>query len=186
MQDTLAPQAKMGGGGARSNPIKQTFKQEVRDFEFDRPQPREDWGESMFSELESDFERYMNGEWVSWPSTNCVGGRYIPESLYMELEFKDGSYYGYFNVGREEAESMYHATSHGGWVWDNLRIRGTKLGYRKEYQWLSAPSAIQRKWDATPESAAAHGNEAKQQTMRALRDEMFTFNPKGVKGQFGR
>ena len=185
MQETLAPKVKQLGGGA-SNPIKRSFKQEAIQFEFGNERPaREDWGESMFEELESDFERYMHGEWVSWPSTNCVGGRYFPETLYMELEFKDGTFYGYFNIGPEEAASMYHATSHGVWVWDSLRIRGTKLGYRKEYQWLSAPSAIERKWDANPITAAEHGQEAKRQTVQALRDEMFTFTPNSVKGAFG-
>jgi len=183
MKEALAPKPKFGGG--EGNPIKQSFRREVTEFEFGNQQPAQsDWGAEMFDELESEFDRYMKGEWVSWPSTNCVGGRYIADQLYMELEFKDGSYYGYFNITPEEAASMYRATSHGGWVWDNLRIRGTKLGYRKEYVWLSAPSAIQRKWDRDPITAAEHGLEARRQTHEALRNEMF--GSWSIKGQFSR
>lgn len=115
-----------------------------------------------------DFDRFMTGEWVEWESSNCMAGVYYPESLYMELRFRDGTYYGYFNVSSTEAAAMYNAPSHGKWVWDHLRIRGTKLGFRKEYVWMSAPSQIQRKWDDSSESAIAHGQEAQRQTTEAL------------------
>lgn len=127
----------------------------------------------------SEFERFMSGEWVGFTSSNVEAGVYFPESLRLELQFRDGTYYAYFSVGSEEAASLYRAPSKGKWVWDNLRIRGTKLGFRKPYVWLSAPSAKQRMWDESPERAAAHGREAERQTRKALKN-----NPEALKGAF--
>lgn len=127
-----------------------------------------------------EFGRFMNGEWVGFSSSNVEAGVYYPDSMRLELQFRDGTYYAYYSVSAEEASSLYRAPSKGIWVWDVLRIRGTKLGFRKPYAWLSAPSAKQRAWDESPERAAAHGREAERQTREALKD-----NPEALKGAFG-
>ena len=129
---------------------------------------------------QSEFERFMNGEWVGFVSSNVEAGVYYPDSLRLELQFHDGTYYAYYSVGADEAASLFRAPSKGGWVWDVLRIRGTKLGFRKPYVWLSAPSAKQRLWDESTERATAHGAEAERQTREALAD-----NPEALKGAFG-
>lgn len=117
---------------------------------------------------EDAFDQFMNFVWTSWPSSNCVAGRYDERSLYLELEFhpegQEPSIYAYFSVSPQEAASMYRAESHGKWVWDALRIRGTRLGFRRSYVYLSAASSQSRVWDETRESAVAHGEEAERQT----------------------
>lgn len=47
-----------------------------------------------------------------------------------------GPLYRYDEVFADEARALYRArnTSAGGWVWDNLRIRGTVAGHKKTYR----------------------------------------------------
>jgi len=45
-----------------------------------------------------------------------------------------GSLYRYRNVTPEEFLSLYAASSKGDWVWDNLRVRGTWSGHKKDYE----------------------------------------------------
>jgi hypothetical protein len=44
-----------------------------------------------------------------------------------------GSLYGYRGVTPEEFLRFLDAPSKGGWVWDNLRVRGTASGHKKDY-----------------------------------------------------
>lgn len=67
-------------------------------------------------------------------STNVRGATYFQESNQMLVEFKGGSAYVYSNVSEQEAINFAQAASKGAWVWDNLRIRGTKYGHRKPYR----------------------------------------------------
>ncbi len=48
-------------------------------------------------------------------------------------ENKGESIYGYEPVGLQMARSFFHTSSKGKWVWDNLRIRGTKYGHKVNY-----------------------------------------------------
>lgn len=122
------------------------------------------------SDYKSPLDRFLEGEWVAnFFSSNVAGFSWREADSILIVQYKDGSIYQYEQVHMEEAVSMFQTQSKGGWVWDNLRIRGTKLGYRKPYYFLSgvSPDAI-RKWEETHAQAAAHGLEAERQTQEVL------------------
>jgi hypothetical protein len=66
-----------------------------------------------------------------------------------------GSLYVYHGCSPEEFVRLYDAASKGTWIWDNLRIRGTQSGHRKEYS-LAAISGgyVPRKATMTGEGEA--------------------------------
>lgn len=97
-------------------------------------------------------------------SSNVAHIQYkIDESL-LVVRFKDGAVYGYKPIFPQEAKSLFESRSKGTWVWDNLRVRGTRLGHRKDYFLLVEGHAGQRKWNRSEETAAAHGAEASLQS----------------------
>lgn len=66
-------------------------------------------------------------------SSNVVMSVYYAEEKKMLVEYKGGASYLYSNVDEREAISFVQAQSKGGWIWSNLRIRGTKYGHKKPY-----------------------------------------------------
>lgn len=101
------------------------------------------------------------GEGVDTPqSSNVAHIQYRIQDDLLVIRFKDGSTYGYEPIFPQEAASLFKSASKGTWVWDNLRIRKTKLGHKKHYYLITGD----RKWDATRESARAHGQEALRQS----------------------
>ncbi len=104
--------------------------------------------------------RFINmGEVKSFQSSNVHSAFYEQRNQALFVQFLAGSLYRYENVNTGEAESMYRSVSAGTWVWDNLRIRGTKLGHRKDYQMVFS-GAQERRWEETPERARAHAERA--------------------------
>lgn len=67
-------------------------------------------------------------------STNVEAAQYDHEKNILIITFKEGSQYAYSNVSLQEAVGFAQSASKGGWVWNNLRIRGTKHGHRKPYR----------------------------------------------------
>jgi len=70
-------------------------------------------------------------------STNVQMMQYFIEDQSLLVEFRDGTAYKYENVTEDEAIQAAKAPSKGFFVWDNLRIRGTKLGHKKPYKKVS-------------------------------------------------
>lgn len=66
-------------------------------------------------------------------SSNVVMAVYYSDAKKMLVEYKGGASYLYSSVDEREAISFVQAQSKGGWVWDFLRIRGTKYGHKKPY-----------------------------------------------------
>ncbi len=66
-------------------------------------------------------------------STNVKQARYYPHRQKMMIEYHNGSAYLYDGVSVDEAISFANAQSKGGWVWDHLRIRGSRTGHKKSY-----------------------------------------------------
>lgn len=76
----------------------------------------------------------LRGAWMDCSrSSNVDLAQYDWEANVLYIEFKGGAVYAYDNVSFNEAVSFANAPSYGKWVWDHLRIRGTKLGHRKPY-----------------------------------------------------
>lgn len=132
--------------------------------------------------------RYLHlQEWEASPqSSNVAGFRYLLDDGALEVEFKDGSFYQYRPVSEVEALSLYRAGSKGTWIWDNLRIRGTALGHRKDYVWLGGPSRAQRKWDTSDERRAAHDAQRARESEAKLLEPTTRRARRKPKGNTGR
>lgn len=78
-------------------------------------------------------------EFVHWgkklfvTSSNVQAAQYDQSELTLLVWFLDGSLYQYSGVTPHEAISFATAPSKGLWVWQTLRISGTKDGHRKPY-----------------------------------------------------
>lgn len=97
------------------------------------------------------------GEWLPVQSSNVAAAQYDGETEQLTVEFKDGSLYQYQQISRAEARSFAMAGSKGGWVWDQLRLRGTVNGYQKPFVFLSGPSKARRGWMKTRQTRKRHG-----------------------------
>lgn len=71
-------------------------------------------------------------------SSNVGAVQYFKEDQKLMVEFLPGANgkpgrYLYSNVTEDDAISFARAGSKGKWVWDNLRVRGSKTAHRKPY-----------------------------------------------------
>jgi len=78
------------------------------------------------------------GQWVPVESSNVAAARYIYGEQKLEVEYlgKNGepsTFYHYWPVTPDEVEAFGLAPSHGKWIWDHVRVRGTKYDHQKDY-----------------------------------------------------
>lgn len=66
-------------------------------------------------------------------SSNVRLVQYFAESSQMLVEYGNGHSYLYEDVTYDEAQAFVTAPSKGEWVWDVLRVRGSKTAHRKRY-----------------------------------------------------
>jgi hypothetical protein len=66
-------------------------------------------------------------------SSNVAMMQYHKDAQKLLVEFLNGSAYLYSNVSEQEAIQAAKQPSKGGFVWDSLRVRGTKKGHKKPY-----------------------------------------------------
>lgn len=66
-------------------------------------------------------------------SSNVAMAQFYPEENKMMIEYLSGGAYLYDNVTRGEAISFAQAQSKGIWVWDFLRVRGSKIAHKKPF-----------------------------------------------------
>ncbi len=88
------------------------------------------WQQLTGNEVE-DF--VYHGQKFPVHSTNVSYAVYYLDKQAMEVEFLDGSAYLYEDVTEDEAIGFAKAQSKGGWVWDNLRVRGSRTQHRKKH-----------------------------------------------------
>lgn len=112
-------------------------------------------GGGLSSDQLDDFLHF--GEWLPVQSSNVAAAQYDGETEQMTVEFDDGSFYQYQQVSRQEARAFAQAGSKGIWVWDHLRIRGTRDGHKKPFVFLSGPSRARRGWMKTRQTRKRHG-----------------------------
>ena len=132
-----------------------------------RPEPV-DAGVYYFGGREmTEAERWAHGgDWHEVDSSNVSRIAYnkLDGSLYVEFTNwlpgqpigyigGRGSVYRYHPVSISEAVDFYNSTSAGVWVWDELRIRGTWTGHKKDYALLSRPD------EYLPRAAMMYGGE---------------------------
>ncbi len=109
--------------------------------------------------------RFVNlGERMDTPqSSNVAGAQYDRADSRLFVWYLDGSLYRYESVTVDEAYSFARSSSKGGWCWDNLRVRKTKYGARKEYMLIAAGEGG-RAWEATSQTAADHSRRVAQES----------------------
>lgn len=73
------------------------------------------------------------GNMIFVNSSNVAGVQYFPEVEKMMVEFIGGGAYLYSNISLAEARSFLQAQSKGGWVWDYLRVRGSRTAHKKPW-----------------------------------------------------
>ena len=69
---------------------------------------------------------FLDGELVFVRSSNVVAAQWNEAAGTLMIEFKKGVAWVYAPVDRREARAFIEAPSHGIWVWDNLKKRGTR------------------------------------------------------------
>ncbi len=75
--------------------------------------------------------------------SSCVGWvQYFEDDKKLFVQFyakgrQPEKVYLYLNITLQEAKSLCQATSAGIWIWDNLRVRGSKNLHRKPYWEIS-------------------------------------------------
>lgn len=65
----------------------------------------------------------LSSSWLHVASSNVEAIRYLYDDRILETEFKDGSFYQYYNVPPETASDMHDTSSPGRFVWQRLRDR---------------------------------------------------------------
>ena len=97
-------------------------------------------------------------------SSNVDEIHYDPEDSTLQIKFLNGGIYQYDDVSIREAESFAKASSPGGWVWDNLRLRGTVFGFNRAhpYTFLAGASGgglggYQPQWMRSSGTRSLHG-----------------------------
>lgn len=118
----------------------------------------------------TELERYLSGEWVSVTSTNLDRIAWVQglNGGTLKVIFKDKNEYAVWPISRKEAEDIYSAGSKGIWYWDHVRIRGTALGHKKNYDHVASHGDVQRRWTESPEKVVAH--------LAQMEDESHDFN----------
>jgi hypothetical protein len=94
---------------------------------------REDGRAEEREELqEGPWEGFLRrGERMSVSSSNVRAASYDARSQTLTVEYLDGRAYRYGDVSEDEALSFATTPSKGTYVWDYLRVRGSKTAHRK-------------------------------------------------------
>lgn len=105
-------------------------------------------------------EEFLSGEVVEVVSSNVAWIQYLwkfPDGSQQDqlyIGYHDGSVYEYSDISRTEAFNMLNASSHGKWVWDELRVRKTVYGWQKPYRLVTTEKRL---WhQAGADSIARH------------------------------
>jgi hypothetical protein len=76
----------------------------------------------------------FGGEYFPVYSSNVRGMMYRALDNELVVEFLNGSAYLYRSVTFSMARSALEAQSKGGWVWDHLRVRGSRTAHQVPYR----------------------------------------------------
>ncbi len=69
-------------------------------------------------------------------SSNAAWAQYNHHDKELDVGFNNGGVYRYSNVDVREAIAFIKAASKGSWLWDNIRVRGSRTGHKKPYRKL--------------------------------------------------
>jgi hypothetical protein len=104
------------------------------------------------------LSQFLAGEFVEVSSSNVsrIAFDGTKNGGTLKVIFLDENEYHYMPIHPGFAEAFFNAGSKGGWVWDNLRIRGTALGHKVSYMHVKGHGEIQRKWIQTDDLIVGH------------------------------
>lgn len=75
-------------------------------------------------------DAFLAGELTEVVSSHHRAAVYDAAGQKLTLIFRDGGAYEYYGVTLDMARSYAAAASKGTWVWDNLRVRGSKTAHK--------------------------------------------------------
>lgn len=131
---------------ARRVRLEQIYEQQDREVVF-IPVGNGIQGEPEEGALDDVMFIFFQQDYTDFESSNVFSFLYSRQDQKLTVGYKgrrgpaEIGYYEYRPISEEEARDAWRAISKGGWVWDKLRVRGTKCGHRKDYVFLSAPSS---------------------------------------------
>lgn len=74
-----------------------------------------------------DFELWLRtGQWETVSSTNVVAIGYDAAQQLIRIRYKNGEQWEYGPFNEDMARRLYLTGSKGIWVWDYIKVRGTK------------------------------------------------------------
>jgi hypothetical protein len=79
----------------------------------------------------TDEEQYLAGRFMPVSSSYCTHIAYNPVTSAIGVQFSDGTKWWYFPFSRSDALSLWHAPSHGEWLWRFTRVAGTVHQHRR-------------------------------------------------------
>lgn len=82
------------------------------------------------------YDFVQNQEILFVNSSNLVAAQYFANEKKLMIEYKGGSAYVYNNITEQEAVEFAQAQSKGGWIWSNIRVRGSKTAHQKPFSKL--------------------------------------------------
>jgi hypothetical protein len=78
------------------------------------------------------IDAFLTGEAeLSVVSSNVRSAVYNPQQGVLAVTYLNGKTYRYGSITVDEAASFARASSHGTWLWDNIRVRGSKTEHQK-------------------------------------------------------
>ena len=72
------------------------------------------------------FAAFLRGEWLDVSSSNVASARYDADTQSLIIRYLSGDTWEYSPISEAEALSFATAPSHGRWIWDNVKVRGTR------------------------------------------------------------
>ena len=79
-----------------------------------------------------DMQSFLFGETYSrFSSSNVQAIAYDITRNVLHVQYQNGRWYAYGNFSKQEAQTAWAAPSKGVYLWDAVRIRGTKHGHKK-------------------------------------------------------
>src|SRR5262245_30623173 len=69
---------------------------------------------------------FLAGEWVEVVSSNVAAISYDGVAQYIKVRYRSGEEWRYGRFDVDRALEFLRAVSYGSWLWDNVRVRGTK------------------------------------------------------------
>lgn len=72
----------------------------------------------------------LGAAWLDVASSNVARARYDPATETLTIAYQDGRAWDYDPISAEQAEAFARAESAGTWLWDNVRVRGSRSQHR--------------------------------------------------------